>query len=368
MVCPLIIRFKYSHSGLGGGAAIIIAIIVAYFTAGAASGLVASIGSSAAGAAGAAGASAATAAAVGTAASAATSAVVASAASGAVISTINNRGDLGAVFKDVTSSDALKGYAVSGITAGLTAGLYDGWTGTETGSSGLSSNSGLLANSGAVSGASSIGRFAANQVLQNGTSAMVGKALGLEAGLGDALQNALASTFAAAGFNLVGDLSAAKNWNLQGGSLAKIGLHALMGGLAAEAAGGDFRTGALAAGVNEALVDSLAQQYAGMDPDKKKGLLVMNSQVIGVLAAAAQGNDDTESLQTGAWVAGNATKYNHFELPAGLTQYGQAATSLAQHMQEQGASPEATVDALQSMARGEGLVLEQLLALLFLKV
>ncbi|WP_376780216.1 hypothetical protein [Stutzerimonas nitrititolerans] len=32
-----------------------------------------------------------------------------------------------------------------------------------------------------------------------------------------------------------------------------------MGGLAAEAAGGDFRTGALAAGLNEALVDSLAQ-------------------------------------------------------------------------------------------------------------
>gem|GEM_PF-3379638 len=127
-----------------------------------------------------------------------------------------------------------------------------------------------------------------------------------------------------------------------------------MGGLAAEAAGGDFKTGALAAGMNEALVDSLAQQYAGMDPDQKKSLLVMNSQVIGVLTAAAQGNDDAESLQTGAWVAGNATKYNHFELPAGLTQYGQAATSLAQHMQEQGASPEATNKALQAMARGEG--------------
>jgi len=106
--------------------------------------------------------------------------------------------------------------------------------------------------------------------------------------------------------------------------------------------------------MNEALVDSLAQQYAGMDPDQKKSLLVMNSQVIGVLTAAAQGNDDAESLQTGAWVAGNATKYNHFELPAGLTQYGQAATSLAQHMQEQGASPEATNKALQAMARGEG--------------
>lgn len=346
--------FKYSHSGLGGAAMIVIAIIVTYLTAGAASGVVASAGTSAAGAASAAGASAATAATVGSAASAATNAVLASAASGAVISTINNRGDLGAVLKDVTSSESLKGYAVGGITAGLTAGLYDGWTGTETASSSLPSNSGLLANSGAVSGASNIGQFAANQILQNGTSAMVSQALGLEVDLGDALQNALANTFAAAGFNLVGDLSAPGNWDLQGGSPAKIGLHALMGGLAAEAAGGDFRTGALAAGVNEALVDSLALQYAGMDPDKKKGLLVMNSQVIGVLAAAAQGNDDADSLHTGAWVAGNATKYNHFELPAGLTQYGQSATSLAQHMQEQGVSPDAISAALRDHARGLG--------------
>ncbi|WP_312932521.1 two-partner secretion domain-containing protein [Stutzerimonas nitrititolerans] len=346
--------FKYSHSGLGGAAMIVIAIIVTYLTAGAASGLVASAGTSAAGAASAAGASAATAATVGSAASAATNAVLASAASGAVISTINNRGDLGAVLKDVTSSESLKGYAVGGITAGLTAGLYDGWTGTETASSSLPSNSGLLANSGAVGGASNIGQFAANQILQNGTSAMVSQALGLEADLRDALQNALANTFAAAGFNLVGDLSAPGNWDLQGGSPAKIGLHALMGGLAAEAAGGDFRTGALAAGVNEALVDSLALQYAGMDPDKKKGLLVMNSQVIGVLAAAAQGNDDTESLQTGAWVAGNATKYNHFALPAGLMQYGQSAGSLGEHMQEQGASPQEISAALRDHARSLG--------------
>ncbi|WP_131190154.1 hypothetical protein [Stutzerimonas kirkiae] len=72
-----------------------------------------------------------------------------------------------------------------------------------------------------------------------------------------------------------------------------------------------------------------------------------------VLAAGAQGGDE-QNLQAGAWVAGNATKYNHFELPAGLTQYGQAATSLGQYMQEQGTSPEVTTEALQAMARGEG--------------
>ncbi|SFM91424.1 DUF637 domain-containing protein [Halopseudomonas yangmingensis] len=48
-----------------------------------------------------------------------------SAASGAAISTINNRGDIGAVLKDITSSDALKGYVVSGVTAGFTTGVLD---------------------------------------------------------------------------------------------------------------------------------------------------------------------------------------------------------------------------------------------------
>ncbi|NQD80998.1 DUF637 domain-containing protein [Pseudomonas sp. CrR14] len=130
--------FKYSHSGLGGGAAIVIAIIVAYFTAGAASGLVASGASTAGASAAATGAGGAWAAGTGAAlqgvgwANLAATTVLTGAASNAAISTINNRGNLSAIYKDVTSSDAVKGYAVAGVTAGLTAGLYDGWTGTET--------------------------------------------------------------------------------------------------------------------------------------------------------------------------------------------------------------------------------------------
>ena len=245
-------------------------------------------------------------------------AAASSAAGGAAVSTINNRGNLGAVLKDVTSDQALKGYAVGAVTAGLTAGVFDNWTSTETGANAAGAatgNTGALANSGAVATAgglsswTGVGQFAANQALQNGTSTLLNKALGQGGSLGDALQTTLANTFAAAGFNLIGDMSMPGQWDLKDGSLAKIGLHAVMGGLAAEAAGGDFKTGALAAGVNEALVGSLAEQYAGMDPDKKKGLLVMNSQLIGVLAAAAQGGDEKD-LQTGAWVAGSATQHN----------------------------------------------------------
>jgi filamentous hemagglutinin family protein len=108
--------FKYSHSGLGGAAAIVIAIIVTYLTWGA--------GSAVAGSA----STAATGAGAGTVASgvgAAAQAVFHAAVSTAAISTINNKGDLGAVVKDVTSDDALKGYVVSGLTAGFTSGVLD---------------------------------------------------------------------------------------------------------------------------------------------------------------------------------------------------------------------------------------------------
>lgn len=229
-------------------------------------------------------------------------------ASNGAISAINNRGNLSTVLKDVTSSDAMKGYVVSGVTAGLTAGVYDKWTGTQTGTSTALPNSGAVATVSPLSTWQGVGQFTANQVLQNGTSLLVDRALGGEARLGDALQSSLANAFAAYGFNLVGDIS--KNRFAEGG-ITKIGLHALMGGLAAEASGGDFRTGALAAGVNEALLDSLAKNYADMPDDQKKGLLVMNSQLLGVLAASVQSNADADSLQTGAWVAKNATQYNY---------------------------------------------------------
>ncbi|WP_178087270.1 DUF637 domain-containing protein [Pseudomonas sp. C27(2019)] len=132
--------------------------------------------------------------------------------------------------------------------------------------------------------------------------------LGQDGDFGDALTSALANTFAAAGFNWEGDFS--QNNQINNGSLSKIGLHAIMGGLAAEAAGGDFKIGALAAGANEALIDTLANQYDNMSHDQRSSLLVMNSQVLGVLVASMAGGDEKD-MQIGASVAGNATNYNH---------------------------------------------------------
>tara|TARA_R110000751_G_scaffold150109_1_gene255100 strand:+ start:5630 stop:13090 length:7461 start_codon:yes stop_codon:yes gene_type:complete len=276
--------FDYSHSGLGVGAQLVIAIVMAAIVGPA-------MATWAAGAMG-----------TGVAASAAVGAVSVSAATNATVSVINNRGDLGAVFKDVTSSDAMKGYVVAGVTAGLTAGVYDGMLGTETNAMTQQVTSNLNTASG-------VARFAANQALQGATSTALYRVLGEDSDFSQVLTSSLVNTFAAFGFNLVGDIG--DTYNLDPGSAEKVALHALMGGLASEAYGGDFATGALAAGVNELFVADLNAQFASLPDDQRTALLTMSSQLVGVLAAGVLDSDgDGSQLETGAWVARNSTQYN----------------------------------------------------------
>ncbi|WP_285360132.1 filamentous hemagglutinin N-terminal domain-containing protein [Pseudomonas sp. fls2-241-TYG-175] len=333
--------FKYSHSGLGAGAVLAIMIIVTALTAGAASVALGSAAGATAGsgtamaAAGTSAAGAATAAGWG---NVALTAVVTSAASGAAVSTINNKGNLGAVIKDVTSSDALKGYAISGVTAGMTAGYFDDWTGAAT-----DPVTGKISTN--LSTWKGIGQFAANQALQNGTSAALSKIMGQGGDLGDALQSTLFNTLAAASFHAVGDYVPAAD-----GSLQKIMAHAMVGGLLAQVSGGDFKTGALAAGANEVLVADLNKLVKG-----NPNLLSMSSQLVGLLAASTQSEADGGSLKVGAWVAQNGTQYNFGDhLPPGLAAYGQAATTQMEYMQNQGASAEMMAEAGRALARGEG--------------
>lgn len=70
---------------------------------------------------------------------------------------------------------------------------------------------------------------------------------------GDALQGVLFNTLVAASFNAVGDYTRGV---LTDGYPPKIIVHAMEGGLLSKATGGDFRIGALAVGVNEAVVDA----------------------------------------------------------------------------------------------------------------
>jgi filamentous hemagglutinin len=267
--------FKYSHSGLGPASQMIIAIVMS-----------AVIGPMAAAAAG------------GGVGGAMVGAVATGASTNAGVSVVNNRGNLGAVLKDVTASDAIKGYGISAVTAGLTVGHFDRWTGAHT-----HTDIGKIVTSGSLGTWSGVGQFAANQALQNGTSVLLNKALGQGGSVSDALKNALFNTLAAASFNLVGDYT--KNL-LADGSAPKVVIHAMVGGLLAEATGGDFKTGALAAAASEALVGHLDDLVKGND-----NLLTMSSQIVGVLAAAAQSDTDAAKLETGSWVAKNATQYNY---------------------------------------------------------
>ncbi|WWG68161.1 DUF637 domain-containing protein [Pseudomonas poae] len=198
----------------------------------------------------------------------------------------------------MTSSDAIKGYFISGVTAGLTAGLFDGWTGTET----VNATGKIVTVPGALGTWAGVGQFAANQVLQNTTSTLLGKALGQGGDLGDALKGALFNTLAAASFNAIGDYTQGV---LTEGYPPKVIVHAMVGGLLSKATGGDFKTGALAAGINEALVVQLDTLVKG-----DKDLLSMSSQIVGVLAAASQKDADAKSMEQGGWVAKNATQYN----------------------------------------------------------
>jgi filamentous hemagglutinin len=213
--------FNYSHSGLGPASQIIIAIVMAAVVGPAAMGAMTGATSAAltAGTL-----SASTAAGL----SAAAGAVAAGAATNASVSAINHRGDLGAVFKDVTSSDAMKGYVISGITAGLTASTFDKWTGAKT-----NPVTGKVEI--ALDTWKGVGQFAAHQTLQSGTSMALSKALGQRGSAGDALKSALFNTLAAASFNAVGDYTQGL-WD--DGSAQKIAVHAMVGGLLAEATGG----------------------------------------------------------------------------------------------------------------------------------
>lgn len=113
----------------------------------------------------------------------------------------------------------------------------------------------------------------------------------------------------------------------------------------AEATGGDFRTGALAAGANEALVTHLNTLVKG-----NEDLLSMSSQIVGVLAAAAQEDTDASKMGKGGWIAKNATQYNFL----GDHGYGQAAASLAEYMQREGATAEEITQAQRDLAQGQG--------------
>ncbi|WP_052493778.1 MULTISPECIES: DUF637 domain-containing protein [Pseudomonas] len=260
--------FKYQHSGLGPASQLIIAIAMSMIVgplAGAYGGVVGQ-------------------------------AVAVGAATNATTSAINNRGNLGAVFKDVTSSDAMKGYAVSAFAAGFTTGVLDSAFGV------TGDNVNKVTKGFNLSNPSDIGKFGTYLGVQGTVQAAARTAIqggSFSDNLQVSLTNQVYQLMQAVGFNFAGDVALAQTW--KEGSLEKTALHAVVGGLLSEATGGDFRTGAITAGANEALVGQLSE---ALKQDQNLELAI--SQLIGVAAATATDGD----INKAAELAKNATAYN----------------------------------------------------------
>ncbi|MHC8412486.1 two-partner secretion domain-containing protein [Pseudomonas sp. Hz4] len=251
--------FKYSNSGLGPASQLIIAIALAAVMGPMMAGMNAML-----------------------------QAVAVSAATKATVSTIDNRGNLGKVIKDVTSKDSIKGYVTAAATAGVMQGLN-----YNPGALGLDAKSMQIV---AI-------KVTADALIK---TAVYGGSL--KDNLASSAVSVAASIGGAVGAGEIGDLP------LPEGGLAKILLHAGLGGLLAEAMGGDFRTGALAGGANEILVGLLGDKLlpsnlvpGSAEYNQAQANLLALSQIVGVLGAAASGGD----VGVGAAVAANATQYNY---------------------------------------------------------
>ena len=260
--------FKYSNSGLGVAAQMVLAIVLAVVTGGAGAGLVGATG--------------------GTFSAGFANAALIAVENQAVNSAISNKGDLGAVLKDTTSSDSLKSYLVSGMMGGIGNSLgYDPTT------LGFDWNS--------------VGQI----VLKASAESAVQTAI-----QGGSLADNFVNNLLGAVIDIGGAVAANKvgNMNLAEGSPTKVAAHALVGGFKSMAMGGDFKSGALAGGANEMLVQYLAELVLpeGYDPNRpgaeqaKANLLAM-SQLLGVLTAVVSGSDP----RIAADIAANATQYNY---------------------------------------------------------
>ncbi|WP_225919920.1 DUF637 domain-containing protein [Pseudomonas zeae] len=118
---------------------------------------------------------------------------------------------------------------------------------------------------------------------------------------------------AATAFNFVGGY-AQKNWQIaknagdsvgmaiwaEGGA-ARTALHALMGGAVSSITGGDFKSGAIAAGASQAMAGALNSTF-----NDQPNLRQAFSQIVGLTAAGLAGAD----INKASWVALMADEYN----------------------------------------------------------
>ena len=317
--------FKYSNSGMGQGAMLAVIIIVTIVTAGGASALAASAGSAVGAGSTMAAGTAAVAATSTSAAVAATSAglgnmmataALTSLASTGAVSTINNKGNLGLALKDTFSSSSLKNAAIAGLATGALNYADSNWfkgASPAEGAGAKVTTAGPVQNPGYSSDWLSWQK-AQDAVLRGGTHAVIESGIStainggsLKDNLGSALVSQGFDLAAAAGNNGIGNL--ASELDLSPGSTQKVLLHALLGGALSAARGGDFKTGAIAAGAAEGLT-AIANKNLGKYLDERfvtdDQFRVATAQLIGIAAGSLVNGNPNDA----AWVAGNVERYN----------------------------------------------------------
>ncbi|WP_413614878.1 hemagglutinin repeat-containing protein [Halomonas cupida] len=218
-----------------------------------------------------------------------TTAAAAGAAAGAVaaasaVATVNDPTNPFAGIKASFDEDTIKSAFTAAITAGIAQGLFPDTFDIDT----LS-----------LTNPDQIGQFATQQVTLATLNAGVDTAINggsFEDNLQTKLEGALLNIASGKAFDLIGDLG------YDAGSLENVVLHALTGGAIAELSGGDFKTGAIAAGAGEALVvklDALVKE--------NPTLLVAAVEATGATAAAIANGDPED----GAYIAGQGARYNY---------------------------------------------------------
>ena len=334
--------YKYSNSGMGQAAMLAVIIIITVVTAGGASAL-------AGGAAGAtAGSGSAMAAATTTQALAAgasytaagwgnmmaTAALTSMASTGAV-SVINNKGNLGIALKDTFGSDSLKNASIGALTAGLVNYADSTWfqgASPANGGGAQVTTAGPVQNPGYSKewlswqkAQDAVARSATHAVIKSGVSTAINGG-SLQDNLGSALVSEGFDLAAAVGNKNLGDF--AEYMDLSPGSAEKIFLHAMLGGALSAARGGDFKTGAIAAGAAEGLTAS-ATDNLGRYLDSRfitdDQFRVATAQIVGIAAGALVDGDPNDA----AWVAGNVERYNEQLHPTAVDLIKKAAPKYA---------------------------------------
>ncbi|EPF1443824.1 DUF637 domain-containing protein [Pseudomonas aeruginosa] len=253
-------------------------------------------------------------------------------ASNLAIGTINNGGDLGKGLQQATSADSLKGYAIAAATAYLVSPQLDKAFGVS------SDNINKVTKGFKLSTVEGVGGFAAYSIAQGFAQSVMQQAAyggSYIDNLGNAMAGQARNLGMAVGFNFIGD-----SVKYPDGSPPKIMAHALMGGLLAEASGSDFKTGAAAAGANEAMINLLGKMVGG-----DQNLELMASQLVGVAAASAVNGD----VSLGAEIAKSGTAYNR-QLHPDEIKFASDVERVKRYAQENGLSEDTARKELLSTA------------------